>query len=334
MTETTVHKATQPGDFLVAVPALLGYEPSDSVVVVPFAGPRSVGAMRFDLPDAENAAMVATVAAGLVCKVKGATGLAVVVYGERAQAEAVGDAIAGSAAQCGLAMVERFYVTASGWGLIGDDADSPMPEIPEHLTAMITAANQHAGAEIPEADPSRVDAVADALDSFGLADVAEADWIALGEVAVTTQPEQIDPLDAVSLIFAFSRPSLRDIALVQWATDATGGERAAEAQAGWECGEEYPADLAAIMWGEAPRPDADRLRAALATIRHLAGLTPPTQRAGLLATAAWLSWALGHSTHADDYARQALTVDPGHGLAGIVANFVQAAFLPSWAFEN
>lgn len=332
MTETTVHKATQPCDFLVAVPALLGYEPSESVVVVPFNGPRSIGAMRFDLPDVEDAATVANVAAGLVCKVKGATGLAVVVYGERAQAEAVGDAISGKAAQCGLSVVERFYVTGSGWGLIGDDAVSPMPEVPEHLTAMVKAANQHAGAEIPEVDPSRVDTVADAFDSFGLADVAEADWIALGEVAATTQPEEIDPLDAVSLIFAISRPSLRDIALVQWATDETGGERAAEAQAGWECGEEYPADLAAIMWGEAPRPDVDRLFAALATIRHLAALTPESQRAGLLAAAAWLSWALGRSTHADDYARQALAVDPGHGLAEIVASFVQASHLPSWVF--
>lgn len=191
-----------------------------------------------------------------------------------------------------------------------------------------------AGTEFPAADDTRLCEVNTAFEGFGLGDVAETDWITLGEVAVTTPAEEIDPFEAACLIFALSRPALRDVALVQWASDQAGGERAAEAQAGWERGEEYPADLAAIMWGDAPRPDAARLSAALTTVRHLTALTPQPVRAGLLASAAWLSWALGRSTHAADYARQALAIDPSHGLAEIVASFIQASHLPSCAFEN
>ena len=77
----TLHKATQPGDFLAAVPPMLGYQPTDSVVVIPFDGPRTIGAMRFDLPSVENAVHLATVAAGLVCRVENATGLAVIASG-------------------------------------------------------------------------------------------------------------------------------------------------------------------------------------------------------------------------------------------------------------
>ena len=138
---------------------------------------------------------------------------------------------------------------------------------------------------------------------------------------------------AAMLGWCLNRPGLRDIALVQWATDQSGGDIASDAQRRWEDGEEYPVDLALVMWGDARRPDHARLEAALAVARDVAALLPKKQRPGPLSVCAWLSWALGRSTHAHRYARSALAIDPRHGLADIVLAFVQAGHLPEWAFR-
>jgi hypothetical protein len=333
-----VIKATSAADFRGLVPALIGYTPTRSIVAIPFAGSRTVGAARFDLNPTLGSGSLASSIVGVICRVPTADRMAVVIYTDDDSEASRGlvNALLARADECGLSVTDALYVARDGWGsYLSDDHPRPLAEINTALAVgHPVAASQHAGTEIPAADDTRLCEVNTAFEGFGLGDVAETDWITLGEVAVTTPAEEIDPFEAACLIFALSRPALRDVALVQWASDQAGGERAAEAQAGWERGEEYPADLAAIMWGDAPRPDAARLSAALTTVRHLTALTPQPVRAGLLASAAWLSWALGRSTHAADYARQALAIDPSHGLAEIVASFIQASHLPSWAFEN
>lgn len=332
-----VIKASNASDFLGLVPALLGFTPTRSIVAIPFEGNRTLGAARFDLNPAHGPSEIASTVVGIICRVEAADGLAVVIYtdDDSDTCRGLAPALLARADECGLNVKDALYVAHNGWGgLLTDEEPRPLAEINASLAeGHPIAGDQHSGAEIPTPAPARLDAVSAAFEDFGLGDVADADWTALAEAAVTSPAEEIDAADAVHLIFALSRPALRDVALVQWASDLAGGERAANAQADWERGEEYPADIASIMWGEAPRPDAARLTAALATVRHVTALTPQPLRAGLLASAAWLSWALGRSTHAADYARQALTADPGHGLAEIVASYTDAGFLPSWAFE-
>lgn len=336
MGQTTIHRATQPSDFLAAVPALLGYQPTESVVVVPFAGPRTVGAMRFDLPSVENASHLASVAAGMVCKVESATGLAIVVYGGRSQAEAVGEAISQTAAECGLNVIDRFYVTGGGWGFIGGDAVSPMPEIPEHLAAMIPESDQHTGANLPEIDEALAREVAKAIPADLALSLAMqgTDPLDLFEGALSWDGSSLEAQSAAAMIAMMNRPALRDIALVQWAHGFAAGESALDAQVAWESGVEYPKNLAMVMWGEGPRPAAERLVAALTACRHLAALAPEDAVVGPLSAAAWLSWALGRSTHADVYSRRALAIDPEHGLSQIVGSFIQAGHLPAFAFSR
>ena len=76
-TPTTI-KAGTPRDFLGLVPALLGFTPQDSLVLVPFEASRTIGAMRLDL-DAD-AATLAHTSLGLVCRVPRVTGVAAVIY--------------------------------------------------------------------------------------------------------------------------------------------------------------------------------------------------------------------------------------------------------------
>jgi hypothetical protein len=159
------------------------------------------------------------------------------------------------------------------------------------------------------------------------------DLPALFERALSWNPDDLAPMDAASIGWCLARAGLRDVALVQWATDVDGGDAAMEAQRRWEDGELYPSDLAEVMWGDGPRPDATRLDAALRLARNVAALMPKKRRAGALAVCGWIAWARGRSTHAEAYVRQALHADPRHGLAEIVGSFVAAGHLPDWAFR-
>ena len=69
-------------------------------------------------------------------------------------------------------------------------------------------------------------------------------------------------------------------------------------------------------------------------MRHLAAYADDEHRPNLLAAAAWLSWALGRSTHADAYARRVLAIDSEHGLSQIVRTLVDAGHLPEFAFSR
>lgn len=331
MSITTTVKVTGAGEFVSLVPALLGFTPRESVVVVPFKDGRTAGAIRIDLPPVEIAAEVARTVVGMVCKVEGATGLAAVVYGERDVTAAVGEQIVQQAQACGLALYDALFVTGEGWGHIGEDADPvALAPLPAHVAALVTQADQRAGAALPEVDPALAAEVAAAVPGT-LSD--DTDLIGLVEEALGWDAARLEVGQATALIRALNRPALRDLALIGWAQDTAVAGEALAAQIAWERGEEYPAHLAAFMWGEGPQPDAKRLTAALTLCRTLAALAPETTKTGPLATAGWLAWALGRSTHAEIYATEALRLTPDHGLAEIVTRMVLAGHVAEWAYR-
>ncbi|WP_293787889.1 DUF4192 family protein [uncultured Aeromicrobium sp.] len=79
-----VIKATSAADFLGLVPALVGCTPSCSIVAIPFAGSRTIGAARFDLNPTLDPATLASAIVGVICRVPAADGFAVVVYTDEA----------------------------------------------------------------------------------------------------------------------------------------------------------------------------------------------------------------------------------------------------------
>lgn len=321
---------TDPGDLLALVPALLGYRPKESLVVVPFGAGRSRGAIRVNLPPAESTAEVARQCLGMVCRLDSVDSILIVAYGEREASVAVAAEFATYAHACGIHLREALYVTGDRWGRIAStDAPVPVPATPEHIAARVTESDQNAGASLPTVDPALTSRIAqfspsDELDGGAL--------IGLFESALSWDTDRLKPGRAARLIALLNRPAARDIALVQWIRGARGGMEALAAQIAWENGADYPAALARNMMGEGPRPPADRLEAALTVVRHLAAHAPQEATPGPLATAAWLSWALGRSSHAEVYAAHALDTDPEHGLAGIVTALVEAGSLPAWAF--
>ena len=388
---TTTVKASSAAQFLSLLPRMLGFRPSRSVVLVPFSGSRSLGAMRFDLPTASDLDEIDRISAtliGMVCRLPDADGVAMVTFTDESFAErgmphhALTDALQRRAEDCGIRVTDVLCQAADAWGSLFDPLcprfGRPLSELdldldldsPGATDVNVADGDQASGAELPRADLAEKERVGRALASLGSAVAllcgGESDsWPAdaqpddpllsgkgrvdpqaleaacrlddvptLFEDALDQDPAALPPFEAALLIWCLSRPALRDIALVEWCRGMDAGDEALDAQMRWESGEEYPAHLAMQMWGEGEQPDPDRLRAALTLCRHLAARAPRAARPGVLATCAWLAWALGRSTHAERYALQARELEPEHGLAEIVLSFVGAAHLPDWAFRR
>lgn len=409
-------KAADAAQFLAVIPRMLGYRPARSLVLIPFDGRQSLGAMRFDLPpdeaDDETIDRIAATAVGMVCRLPAADGVAAVAYSdatfakdERMPHRALLDALERRADACGVRVTDLLCVAADGWGS-ALDPDLPangrnLGDVDERMPGLggmpLPDGDQATGAELAEFSAEERDGVARAYDaveravtllcgpddaSVGTAtratrcadtvstaraldlapvppvtvdDADEAsvdgspgrfdpralatvcrldDLTAFFEDAVVRHSSARDAYETAALIWCLSRPSLRDVALVQWAGTIVEGDEALDAQLRWEAGEEYPTHLAMRMWGEGEVPDVCRLEQALALARAAAALAPRAAQPGPLSLCAWLAWALGRSTHAAAYAERACEIEPEHGLSQIVLSFVQAGHLPDWAFRR
>lgn len=367
---TTIIKAHDAADFLALVPHLAGYTPKDSLVLVPFRGSRTAGILRFDLPHPQRDRDVfAATAIGTVCRIPDVDGIAILVYGadpDGPHGHAHASLVAGlrvCAEACGVYTGEALWIGGSRWGSFvdpgvgGATADIlPMatPDLPR------PRADQSAGVRLPRARPAARRAIADALvaiddaviavrgadhgirggvagvDPRALAALELLDDVgSLWERAVTEAPADDDAgvFISAALLWALSRPILRDAGLASWCHGPEAGERALAANLRWAEGESMQ-DEGWFLAGVGPRPDAGRLTLALDRVRRLAAVADGEHRVAALASAAWLAWALGGGTHADAYARQALRIDPEHGLSGIVLRFAQIGRLPDWAFER
>ncbi|WP_203581879.1 DUF4192 family protein [Microbacterium hibisci] len=433
----TVVKAADAAQFLSFIPRMLGYHPTQSLVVIPFDGARSLGAMRFDLPDGDDDAIdsVAATVTGMVCRLPDADAVAAIAYTDarfedegRMPHRGVLAAFERRAHACGLRVTDLLCVAGDAWASLLDPdcpgdgraledltwsgpADVPEPDgdqsagadlphctdeerdhVARAMDALQRAVDVLCGRDTADlaaprsSDPARsafgpaadatcragdpvrttpraatttpsacaddlgpvpapvsgevedaasMTASADRVDPRALATVCRFDDLpGFFEEALSRSPEDADAYDAAALVWCLARPSLRDVALVQWSGDLAQGDEAFDAQLRWESGEEYPAHLAMRMWGEGDAPDVSRLETALTLARHAAAVAPRNARPGPLAMCAWLSWALGRSTHAAAYAERACEIEPEHGLSQIVLSFVAAGHLPDWAFRR
>ena len=367
---TTIIKAADAAEFLAMVPHLLGFVPSRSVVLIPFSEGRSAGGMRFDLPpdDADPAAFAST-ALGLACRVSLVDAVVAIVYCDDAIADdvprrALATAIERAAHRSGLDVLDLLCVGSVSWVRYLGDAHPPgghplaaLPAMPQAAAATGEPHPDHlSGAQLPIADLAERERVGraleqleraleivagtpthdggDRIDPRAFAAVCALDDLPVFfELAVRSDPDRADAFGLAALVWCLARPALRDVGVTAWIDGVDAGDDALDAQLRWEDGEAYPAELAERMMGEGQRPDADRLVAALEVSRRAASVAPRAERPGALSVCAWLSWALGRSSHAEHYALTACEIDPEHGLSRIVLSMVQAGHLPDWAFR-
>lgn len=321
--------------------------------------------------DTADVEAVAATAVGLACRVPDTDAIAIAVFTDEAltPGAAPGGPLPGApiaeqiirrARACGLRIVEALCVGGEGWAdyldpLAAVKANDALPPTPEVPGLARIGADQLSGADLPAADRSGRQEVARALrdleraldagpprtrgrrgtrvDPRAFAAMLSLDDLpALLDDALET-PENRPPFVSAALIWVLARPIFRDVALVQWARGREAGSRALDAQLAASAeGTPVPADLGEVLLGRGSRPDPDRLGIALLLARNLAALAPRAERPGVLATAAWLAWALGRSTHTARYLDLAAAIDPEHSFCRVLRATIGAGILPEWAF--
>ncbi|MGP6170553.1 DUF4192 family protein [Microbacterium sp. A204] len=366
---TTVLKAADSAEFLGLVPALAGFTPRQSIMLVPFASSRARGAMRIDLPrDAVEVEEFVDAAVGLVSQVSKTDAVAVVIYTDEPpqytrdgmvlpHTVVVEDLLA-VAMDSGLRIVAALCVMASGWSSYLDDEPAlgsldDIPGAPPVPGIADVSGDQADGAELPQVDLAEKERVGRALhDLTEVLDHERAprsarenpqainaslllDDLPLFFETVLERPENLPPFASAALLWCMNRPTFRDAALVQWATDLPTGVGILDAQLAFtHHGTAVPPELGQIFIGQGDAPDADRLRLALTLARNVAARAPRAYRAAPLTVAAWLSWALGRSTHAAHYLEAASEIDPEYSLAQLLSTLISAAVLPEWTFRR
>ncbi|WP_314645541.1 DUF4192 domain-containing protein [uncultured Microbacterium sp.] len=367
---TTLLRASGSAEFLSIVPSLAGFTPRRSIVLLPFHGSRTCGAMRLDLPRPGLAPEAyADALIGLVARVSGTDAVAAVVYTDEAAldtrdglvlpfAVAV-DELLGCAEDAGLRIVDALCVTPDGWAsyLVDDPELHPLdgvPAAPEVPGVGDVSGDQDSGSELPTADLADKERVGRALlrltaaldpeapddteasnDPQTLAAVAMLDDMhAFFELLIDARGK-LPPFACAALLWCLQRPAYRDVALLQWASDHPTGAEALDAQLAFAGrGKSIPASIGEVFLGQGPAPDADRLRLALEVVRTAAAQAPRAARVAPLTAAGWLSWALGRSTHAASYLEAAREIDPEYGLAALLTTMIDAAVLPEWTFRR
>ncbi|WP_146754642.1 DUF4192 domain-containing protein, partial [Micromonospora noduli] len=103
-----------PADLIAAVPYLLGFHPTDSVVAVALVGRQIVFAARADLPDPTELGGLAGHLAGVIRR-QGAEAATVVGYGQPERVTPAVDAVRDALNDFGLHVLDALRVTDGRW---------------------------------------------------------------------------------------------------------------------------------------------------------------------------------------------------------------------------
>lgn len=231
----TIVKAANAAEFLALLPRMLGFRPARSLVLVPFAGTRSLGAMRFDLPDSSSDGhdSAAATIVGLACRVSDVDAIAIAVYTDAAFAGSTApphrdlvDALERRADACGLRVTDALVVATDGWCSYFDDE---APAGGRRLTELADA-DDGAAAEQPDPDQDAgaalpvVDAADAALVETALADLDRAVEAMCGRLddergarrspkRTTARSDRIDPRGLAAVLALDDLPATFESAL-------------------------------------------------------------------------------------------------------------------------
>ncbi len=365
---TTVMKASNSADFLGMVPALAGYTPTRSVVLLPFEGNRTYGVLRMDLPDDDDIEAFAERAAALGARVQRADAAAVVVYCDDAPVSTgdglvlpfsvLVDHLLDGLENAGLRIVDALCAMPSGWSsyLDGEPRMAPLPPLRRLPGDDARFGDQNDGAQAPAVDLAEKERVGRALLAVREVLCPTRSDRPLGNARIDPQaiaaaellddmPQFVEdmlardgdpqPYESALLLWMLERPVLRDAVLMQWMSDLDSSLDAWDEQLGLR-GSDRPvtSEHTTTLMGLGPRPDMSRLHRALELAKALIARAPRAERVGPLTVAAWLSWALGRSTHAGQQLEAAARIDPDYSFAQLLTTLVRTQPLPEWLFES
>lgn len=357
-------RAASTADLLALTPALVGFEPRRSLVLIPFVGTRTLpSALRVDLPRRrreKEARELSHVMLGMLSRFRGVDGVAVVVYSDATFEQERGipyldlaRAMTANLERAGFRVVEAACVAPDGWELYDGTHHARGRPLSE-----IAASSVHS--ELPERSAEAVPEVAAALRASAhlrllRGDLLDADIIEVIEDAVTA--EEWTAATAATLLALVTSPPLRDVVLLQWAFGRQTGEDVYDQSMLWSAMRERTGETmdelvarelaeaaelgveaegvqhAGLLRGHSDAmPSRERLGSALRAARRLVAFAPSEALAPALTIEAWMLWALGRGSAAGDALDRALDHDPGYGLAHVLQAVLGAGMLPDWVF--
>jgi len=357
-------RVTGPVDILGLVPELVGFMPSDSVVLLVFAGNAICGTYRIDLPapsDDRVYRRLATTIVGMLCKVRGGDGVLPIVYTTDSFADHGGiprehftTRLIERARSAGFRVFDALCVAADGWGsYLASDRDEPHELAEVRAAELLRSAEPGAGdvasdaeelAALPEVDQARRQRVGRAWRRLERTPDAELpaerlDPVAVAEACVGQGFDGVPADEIAVVLWLASRAVLRDAMLYTWAWGTDIGEAAFALNLALSAGAELGPEgerLAGALGGfsEMPRPDRARVTRAIDALRTVTALAPAKARAPLFTMLGWLHWALGRSSVAGRFVDRARRLDPEYGLAELLDAMLQAGHVPEWAFND
>jgi len=346
MQPQTIIKTPGPASFLALVPHLIGMEPVDSLVVIPFSGKRTAGGLRVDLPArSSDLRPLTTYVASILGRLRAVDGVVVIVYCSSASDllphRDLIEVVLRRLSRDGLAIKDAFCVAGQDWAPYISDSGRvafsaswaslerldagglDLPELPSLLPPLVyepaapdvVAAVSQSVAALQEAfegdepfDPGLEDAIQ------GLPDIMEAalDWT----------DDEFDS-GCRFVLAALQAPPARDATMLQWASDPALRERL------WD--EPESADL---VMGIGPLPDRERLVAGIALLTKLRSVAAPSLQPPLLCMLSWLSWAMGAGTRAGEYLDAIVPLDPDYGMASVLQALETSGRVPEWLLNR
>ena len=338
------HRIRTVLDLLAAVPGMLGYEPHESLVMLPFAGSHGGAVLRIDLPGpGVEPWEFALAVVDHLRRFADCDHVALAVFTD----EPIGlkspprvdlvDAVAVLAAESGIRVGAAAVRASNGWCEYRGDEAGTLDELDAGRRPVAASLTAFAAVTpAPAAERARFARLVTAAARRGPAPLLEH--------ASTLEP-LLRPADAAdsaigeagaALVAALDSPLHLEHFL---ASSAFGAETALEHARLWRRVAEHaglrpgerPASGALITDRAHSEPvDLDRSARAIALVRRLIAVAPESARARLYAALAWLEWARGGSTLAERYARECLRRDEEHPLALEVELLSAFGVLPAW----
>jgi hypothetical protein len=306
-----VARLSSPGDIVATVPALCGFQPADSVVVLSLRGPRRrLGlTVRLDLPPP---ALAADAAASLAARVvqDGGTAAVVVVYGDVPDPALVDELVGAGEAQ-GVRVVEALHVADGAWtsyrctGPCCPPTGTPVGAAPP----LVQAEHALEGRAVLGSRQELVRSLAPPATQGEEVAAARAAWAAAVDRKGTRAVRRAGLLRADALV----------------AHVAGGGTVSAAAAA--ELSVLLLEDVAArdevATWG------LERADAVLALTEQVARLVGPPFDAPVCSVLAWVAYARGDGARANVALDRALRADPSYSLALLLRAALDGALPPA-----
>lgn len=319
MQPQTIIRTPGPASFLALVPHLIGMEPVDSLVVIPFEGKRTAGGLRVDLPASSAAtAGLGTYVSGLLGRLRGVDGVVVIIYVSSAsdllpQRDLV-EVVVRRLRHAGFLIKDAFCVAGQDWAsYLSPSGRVIMSAAWERLDAAPP------GIPLPEllpplayepASPEVVAAV-----ELEVANAA-GDWTSDHvELALGWTEAELSGGRGL-MIAALQDPSARDETMLQWAS------------------EPFIQPEIQLIGGLGPQPDRDRLVTAIALLTRLRQVAAPRLQPPLLCMLAWLSWAMGSGSRADQYLDASFLIEPDYPMASVLRSLVSSGRVPEWLLSR